>query len=106
MQDMENDNKDRMLKKLFSSQKQEIRDNGFTRLVMQKLPEKPDRSWIVWVFTSLGLILSLALGLSSGSIQSTLIHLQKIPIYYLITAIFSFPFASSLGLILSRKRHL
>ena len=101
---METKDTDKLLKDFFSKNKKEIQDNGFTRRVMNKLPEQPDHSWIVWLFACIGILLSLLLGLSSGMLQSTLLQLQKIPVYYLIGAVFTFPLVGSIGLYWSTNK--
>lgn len=103
---METKDTDKLLKDFFSNNKKEIQDNGFTRRVVQKLPEQPDRSWIVWLFACIGILLSLILGLSFGTLQSALIQLQKIPVYYFIGVIFSFPLVGSIGLYWSTNKYL
>lgn len=94
---MENKETDKWLNDYFSINKKDIQDNGFTRRVMQKLPEQPDRSWIVWLCACIGIVLSLILGFSTGTLQSALMQLQKIPVYYLLGAVFCFPLVGSIG---------
>jgi hypothetical protein len=56
---------DELLKQLFSGQKQEIADNGFTRRVIRHLPDRRKRLATLWmmVFCSLcAIILFFALG--------------------------------------------
>ena len=101
---METKDTDKLLKNFFSEHKQEIQDNGFTRRAMQKLPEQADRSWIVWCFALMGMVLSLMLGFSSGSIQAAISYLFQIPVYYLIGAIFCFPLVSTVGLLLAQNK--
>lgn len=102
---METTDTDKMLKDFFSERKQEIADNGFTQRVMRRLPEQPDRSWIVWVFACIGMMLSLYLGFSSGAIQTLFIYLQKIPFYYLVGVVFCFPLVGSVGLYFAQNRN-
>lgn len=102
---MEKNNTDKLLKNFFSEHKQEIKDNGFTRRVMHRLPEQHDHSWIVWFCACVGMILSLWLGFSSGSIQAGLSHLLQMPIYYFIAAVFCFPLLSTVGFLVAAKRY-
>lgn len=102
---METKDTDKLLKDFFGEYKQEIQDKGFTRRVMQKLPEQPDRSWIVWCFAIVGMVLSLLIGFSSGSIQAAINYLLQIPVYYLIGVVFCFPLVSTAGLLLAQNRH-
>ncbi len=104
MPDMETKETDKMLKNFFGENKQEITDNGFTNRVMRKLPEKTDRSWIVWVFACLGILFSLLLGFYSGSFETILIYIQHISIYYLMLGIICFPFVGSAGLYLAQNK--
>lgn len=99
-----NDN-DKKLKQFFGENKREIEDNGFTQRVMRKLPEQPDRSWIVWVFACTGLVISLLLALYTGLIQSILLYLQLIPVYYLLAAVFLFPLIGSIGIFYAQKKN-
>jgi len=101
---METKNTETLLKNFLGEHKQEIQDNGFTRRVMQKLPEQADRSWIVWCFAFVGMVLSLMLGFSSGSLQAAISYLLQIPIYYLVGVIFCFPLVSTAGLLLAGNR--
>jgi high-affinity nickel permease len=101
---METKDTDKLLKDFFGEHKQEIHDNGFTRRVMRKLPEQADRSWIVWCFAFVGMVLSLMLGLSSGSLQAAISYLLQIPVYYLIGVIFCFPLVSTAGLLLAGNK--
>jgi len=95
---METNNNDKMLKDFFSNNKQEIVDNGFTQRVMQQLPEQPNRNWIVWVFATIGMIITMAYALYSGSFMLLFTYFKTIPIYYFLGAIFSFPLLSLLSL--------
>jgi len=102
---METKNTETLLKNFLGEHKQEIHDNGFTRRVMRKLPEQADRSWIVWCFALVGMLLSLMLGFSSGSIQAAISYILQIPAYCLIGVIFCFPLVSTAGLLLAQNRH-
>ena len=97
-QDMETIGNDKLLKKFFEERKQEIVDNGFSKRVMQKLPEQTNHSWIMWAFTCIGMIISLYLGVSSGLIQNLMTIAQQIPIYYFVAGIFCFPIIGSIGM--------
>jgi hypothetical protein len=102
---METNEKDNMLKGFFGEQKQEIADNGFTKRVMQKLPEQADRGWIVWVFAAIGMTISLFLGINSGLFQNTLMILTHIPVYYLVAGIFCFPLVGTAGFYFTQNKH-
>ncbi len=99
------DNNDEMLKLYFNDKKQEIADNGFSKKVMQKLPQKTDRSWIVLIFAATGMALSLFLGIKIGLFQNVLIFLEKVPFYYLLGAVFFFPLVSTLVIFLSQHKN-
>jgi len=106
MLDMETKNNDKLLKDFFIEMKLEIPDNGFLNRLMRKLPEQTDRSWIVWAFTCIGMILTLFFGLYTGSIEAFVIFLQHIPIYYFLVGVFSFPLIGSLSLyFMQNKNH-
>lgn len=104
MPDMETKETDKMLKDFFGEHKQEIADNGFTNRVMRKLPEKADRSWIVWIFTCVGILLSLLLGFYSGTFETLLMYMQHISIYYLLIGIFCFPLVGSAGFYFTQNK--
>lgn len=99
---METDN---MLKQFFSEQKQEIADNGFSRRVMQKLPEQRDRSWIVWVFAAIGMAISLYFGLNSGLLNEGIMLLTSIPVLYLVAGIAAFPLIGTAGFFLMQEKN-
>lgn len=101
---MENKNNDTLLKDFLSNGKQEIADNGFTKRMMRKLPDQPNRSWIVWTFACIGMTLTLAFSLYSGSMQMLLNYLQNIPIYYLLGVIFCFPLVGMLSICLTNDK--
>ncbi len=97
---------DKMLKDFFSQNKQEIADNGFTNRVMRKLPETADRGWIVWVFTAIGLSLTMALVIYTGLFQNVFDSLLKhVSIYYILAGVFSFPLLGTVGMYLSQNRN-
>ncbi|MEI8086049.1 MAG: DUF5056 domain-containing protein [Paludibacter sp.] len=95
---METNNNDKLLKDFFGEIKHEVPDDGFSQRLMRKLPEQPDRSWIVWVFTFIGMILTLFFGLYTGSIQAFVMLLQHIQVFYFLIGIFCFPLIGSLSM--------
>lgn len=101
---METKDTDKLLKNFFGEHKQEVQDNGFTQRVMRKLPEQADRSWIVWCFALVGMLLSLMLGFSSGSIQTAITYLLQLPVYYFVGVVFCFPLISTAGLLIAEYR--
>ncbi|HEY5589975.1 MAG TPA: DUF5056 domain-containing protein [Paludibacter sp.] len=102
---METTKTDKMLKDFFSERKQEIADNGFTQRVIRKLPEQTDRGWIVWIFTAIGMAISIYLGINSGLIQNILMYMEHISIYYLLAGIFCFPLVGSIGMYFAHNRN-
>lgn len=96
MQDMETN--DKLLNQFFSEQKQEIADNGFSNRVIQKLPEKSYRGWIVWLFAAFGMAISIYFGLTSGMFEHAAFLLFKtMPYYYFLAAITFFPLIGTAG---------
>lgn len=95
---------DKLLKEFFSEHKTEIADNGFSERVVQKLPEQADRSWIVWIFASIGFLLTVLLGVENGVVQEMLHILQQISIYYLLGLVFLFPLIGSVGICLTQGK--
>jgi hypothetical protein len=104
MQVMERNNSEKLLKKFFAEQKQEIPDNGFSKNILSKLPEQPKRNWIVWTFAYLGMAISLLIAYNSGLLQHVLSSIIQLPFYYYLGAVFSFPFLGSIGFYLSQKK--
>jgi len=102
---METTNENKMLKDFFGENKLEIPDNGFTQRVIRKLPEQTNRSWIVWLFAAIGMAISLLLGINSGLIQSLLIGMEHIPIYYLLAVVFCFPLVGSIGIYYTQNKY-
>jgi hypothetical protein len=88
---MKTDETDKMLKIIFQEQKSEIADNGFTNRVISHLPETNSREWIVWLFAALGLSITLFWCLTSGCLQSAMITLHQVPLYYFLIGICAFP---------------
>jgi len=102
---METNDKDKLLKDFFSERKLEIADNGFTRRVMQRLPEQADRSWIVWIFAAIGMAISIYLGITFGLIVHIISLLNQVPIYYILGIVFCFPLIGTAGFYLSQNRN-
>ena len=67
---------DKLLKQFFSEQKQEVKDNGFSRRVMRNLPGRNHRLIQVWgtVCTVLCVILFFAF----GGLQATISTLREV----------------------------
>ncbi len=98
---------DKLLKDFFSENKKEIADNGFSRRVIQNLPETADRSWIVWVFAAIGMAISIYLGLTSGLLEHAFSLLFKsVPYYYLLAGITCFPLLGTAGYYLSQNKQI
>lgn len=95
---------DQMLKNFFSENKTEIADNGFSKRVMQKLPEQTDRSWIVWVFAAIGMAFSLYLGFSSGLFVKATEIVEHVPFYYFLAGVFCFPLIGSAGFFFTQPK--
>ena len=104
MQDMITNNEDEMLKKFFSNNKIEIADNGFSRKVMQKIPQEQSKQWIVWVFTMVGISLTSYLTITTGLVNNTVTLLfAGISEYYFLIAVFCFPLITLLVFVLQKK---
>ena len=101
---METNRTDDLLKDLFSENKREIADNGFTQRVMQRLPEQADRSWIVWIFAAIGMTITGYLGINLGLLQHIFQLLQHIPYYYLLIVVFWFPLVGGVGFYLAQNK--
>lgn len=59
---------DILIKRLFSENKQEIEDRGFTRRVMRNLPDKKNRVADIILFICLAVVAALLV--ASGSLQA------------------------------------
>ncbi len=88
---MKTDKTDTLLKSIFQEHKTEIADNGFSNRVIRQLPENNSREWIVWIFAAMGLSITLFLCLTSGCLQSALLVLHQVPLYYFLIGICAFP---------------
>lgn len=95
---------DKLLKDFFSEHKQEIADKGFSQRVMRKLPEQADRRWIVWIFASIGFLLTFLLGVENGALKEIVHFFQQISIYYLLGIVFMFPLIGSMGVCLAQGK--
>jgi len=102
---METNKTDKLLKLFFAEQKQVLPDNGFTQLVMRKLPEIQDHTWIVWIFGCIGMTLSFAMGIHVGWLESFIMYVQHIQLLYLLAIIFCFPLICSLAMYMSQHNH-
>ncbi|MFT3752391.1 MAG: DUF5056 domain-containing protein [Paludibacter sp.] len=96
---------DNMLKDFFSENKKEIADFGFTQRVMRKLPEQRDRSWIMWLFAAIGIVLTLLLGLYTGLVQYLFLYLQIIPQIFILIGVLAFSLVGGVGILLGQKRN-
>ncbi len=67
------ENNDKLLEDFFAANRQEIADNGFTRRVMRRLPDRSDRLAHVWTALCFALAVVLFVALDGiGLIESTL----------------------------------
>ena len=97
---------DKLLKDFFSENKQEIADNGFTRRVMRQLPETADRSWIVWVFSAIGMAISMYLVINSTIIEQLLLFFRHVSIYYILGTVFCLPLLGTAGYYVSQNKQI
>ena len=102
---METNETDKLLKGFFSEYKQEIADNGFTRRVMQRLPEQTYRGWIVWIFAAVGMAITIYMGITIGLVEQIMILLKHVPFYYFIAAVFCFPLVGTAGFFFSQNKN-
>jgi len=98
-------NNDNMLRDFFSENKKEIADFGFSHRVMRKLPEQADRSWIMWLFAGIGIVLTLLLGLYTGLIQYAFLFIQIIPQLYILIGVISFSVVGGAVVLLGQKKN-
>lgn len=96
---------DKMLKDFFGENKKEIADFGFTQRVMRKLPEQRDRSWIMWLFAGIGIVLTLLLGLYTGVVQYLFLYLQIIPQIFILIGVLAFSLIGGIGVLLAQTRN-
>jgi hypothetical protein len=94
---------DKLLKEFFSSQKQDIADNGFTQGVMRKIPKRDDKDWIVWFFACMGFLISLYMGINSGFIQLMIVSIRSISMTYVLIGVFCFPLVSTVWLYVNNR---
>lgn len=94
-----------MLKDFFSENKKEIADFGFSQRVMRKLPVQADCSWIMWMFTGIGIVLTLLLGLYTGLIQYAFLFVQIIPQLYILIGVIGFSIVGGAAVLLGQKKN-
>ena len=98
---------DKMLKDFFGENKKELADNGFSKRVMRNLPETADRSWIVWIFSAIGMAISIYFGLTSGMLEhSFALMFKSVPYYYLLAGITVFPLLGTAGYYLAQNKNI
>lgn len=93
-----------MLKDFFGENKKEIADFGFSQRVMRKLPIQTDRSWIIWLFAGIGIVLTLLLGLYTGLIQYTFLLIQIIPQLFILIGVVGFSVIGGTVVLLGQKK--
>jgi len=98
-------NNDKMLKTFFAENKKEISDFGFSHRVMRKLPEQTDRSWIVWIFTSMGIVLTLLLGFQTGIISHIFRLLQIIPQIFILIGVLGFSIVAGIAVLFGQRKN-
>lgn len=103
---MNTNKEDEMLKKFFSENRTEIADNGFSKKVMQKIPQEQNREWIVWVFAIVGMALTSYLAFTTGLTNYVLDTLADISVYNLLIVVFCFPLVTFLVLFLQKNKYL
>ena len=101
---METTDTDKMLKSFFDEQKQKVEDNGFSKRTLRNLPEQTDRTWIVWVFALIGVIIATAIAINTGLIVQTLQLIQHVPVYYWLGGVFCFPLVGGIGFYFAQGR--
>ena len=98
-------NNDKMLKTFFAENKKEIADFGFSQRVMRKLPEQTDRSWIVWIFTAIGIVLTLLLGFQTGVIPHTFRLLQIVPQGFILIGVLGFSIVAGIAVLVGQSKN-
>lgn len=71
----ETDN-DKLLQDFFAENKREIEDNGFSRRVMKRLPDRSERMARIW--SAVVLVVSAALFVGLGGLQATWNTLREV----------------------------
>ena len=70
-----NDYKDKLLEDFFAARRHEVADNGFTRRVMRRLPQRHNRLAQVW--NTLCILLAAAMFVAVGGVQVVWATLQE-----------------------------
>lgn len=107
--DMETKDKDMLVRDFMLDNLHEIEDNGFSEGILRKLPEtkkQKNYNWIVLLTGSLGILISLVLGIDTGWFHELLNWIINIPILYFSFAVFCIPIVSTAGYILFYGRNL
>jgi hypothetical protein len=84
------ENKD-LISDFFAENKKEIADNGFSRKVINRLPETRDRQWIVLIMAALGTSLTLMLGFYTGLFAFICDFMQQVSPFVILGAVVVFP---------------
>lgn len=96
--DMEIKDKDLLIKNFMLDNLHEIKNNGFSKGVLRKLPEakkQKNYNWIVLLMGFLGLIVSILFGIDTGGLQELLTWILNIPILYFSFAVFCIPIVTT-----------
>ncbi len=90
---MEN-NEDMMMRDFFGKNREEIPDNGFSDIVMRRLPDKKRKTnWIVPVFALIGTFISLCMIDIHEVVLRMFQLITDIPFIYLLTGFMILPIA-------------
>lgn len=83
---------DKALQDFFAAHKKEIDDNGFSRRVMNALPEKQKVRWIIPAFTLIGLVVTFLLVDLQSILMKIYLFVERLPLIYVVAVFFSIPF--------------
>lgn len=97
---------DDKLKQFFSENKKEIDDFGFTRRVNRRLPDLADRSWIVLLFATVGVVVTALAGYYSGFFVSLFTMLRMVSPYFIPALVFVTTLITGILLLLQQPKSM
>jgi len=80
-----------LISDFFAENKKEIVDYGFSRKVINRLPQTRDRQWIVLIMAALGTSLTLLLGVYTGLFTFIFDFMQHVSMFVILGAVVVFP---------------
>lgn len=87
------ENKDRV-SAFFAANKQEIQDNGFSKRVINNLPETADKQWIVLLMAAIGTSVTFLVCYFGGIFNVVYSLLKEVPSFAILGVVVAIPLLS------------